>query len=148
VPAQGIFGGYPGSGVYFGAIAESGAWEALQEGQILTFPELEKNTWQNFKPEPSKAVWPRDRHIEKGAGGDVFVMTFVAGGGYGDPLDRDPVAVSADVSEGYVSSSAAKSAYGVVLNADGRVDEESTKKLRAQLRDDRITSAVCPAEIS
>ena len=44
------------------------------------------------------------------------------GGGYGDPLERDPEAVRADVREGFVSAERAREGYGVVLGAAGEVD--------------------------
>jgi N-methylhydantoinase B len=38
-----------------------------------------------------------------------------SGGGFGDPLERDPARVAADMSEGYVTPEAAEAIYGVVL---------------------------------
>jgi N-methylhydantoinase B len=59
------------------------------------------------------------------------------GGGYGDPLERDPAAVLVDVLDGWVSRDAAESEYGVVLtgSADGelRLDLTATQALRARL---------------
>ena len=146
VPSQGIFGGYPSSGVYFGAIGESRAWESLQAGRIPIFEDLERDSWDKFIPEASKAVWPQNRHLEKGAGGEVFVMTFVGGGGYGDPLTRDPAEVAADVVEGVVSSVAARSIYGVALNVDELVDGSATETLRAHLREQRVVGATRPVD--
>ncbi len=61
------------------------------------------------------------------------------GGGYGDPLDRDPQAVLYDVLEGWVSAEAAEGVYGVVLRPDKgpvglRVDEDATRLRREDLR--------------
>jgi N-methylhydantoinase B len=148
VPTQGIFGGYPSSGVYFGPITKSGAWEALRDGRIPIFEDLERDSWDNFKPEASKTVWPQNRRLEKGPGGEVFVMTFVGGGGYGDPLARDPIAVAADVFEGVVSPIAARSIYGVLMHDDEQVDESGTESLRARLRELRIEGATVPAKTS
>jgi N-methylhydantoinase B len=64
---------------------------------------------------------------------DIVVMRTAGGGGYGDPLDRDPRRVLADVRFGYVSSRKAHAVYGVVLSADG-VDEASTAALRRRMR--------------
>jgi N-methylhydantoinase B len=67
--------------------------------------------------------------------GDVFRLDTPGGGGYGDPLARDPDAVLADVREGVVSPETASEAYGVVLAHDGRsweVDRAATQALRAQ----------------
>src|SRR5262249_41447878 len=47
--------------------------------------------------------------------GDVLLMESSGGGGFGDPLERDSARVAADVSEGYVSESAASAVYGVIL---------------------------------
>ena len=52
------------------------------------------------------------------------------GGGWGDPMERDPELVRADVSEELVSREAARDKYGVVLCDDLTIDEEATNKLR------------------
>jgi N-methylhydantoinase B len=46
------------------------------------------------------------------------------GGGYGDPLERDPEAVLLDVLNGYVSIEAAARDYGVVIRSTKRSDEQ------------------------
>jgi N-methylhydantoinase B len=45
------------------------------------------------------------------------------GGGYGDPLERDPALVLADVLEGWVSVAGAEADYGVVFS--GAIEDES-----------------------
>ncbi|HEX9584598.1 MAG TPA: hydantoinase B/oxoprolinase family protein [Gammaproteobacteria bacterium] len=77
--------------------------------------------------------------------GDVVLMESAGGGGYGDPLDRDPEDVRADVGAGYVSAQRARDGYGVVLAADG-VDEASTRALRRRLREARVRLTVAPDE--
>ena len=63
--------------------------------------------------------------------GDVVTIDAPGGGGYGNPLERDPEMVAADVMEGYVSLESARADYGVVLDpATCEVDMEETKKLR------------------
>ncbi len=52
------------------------------------------------------------------------------GGGWGDPLERDPQSVLHDVLEGLVSTEAAERDYGVVI-AGGRIDAEATSRLRS-----------------
>ena len=54
-----------------------------------------------------------------------------AGGGWGDPLERDPQAVARDVREELISVESARRDYGVVLGAGGAPDRESTARLRA-----------------
>ncbi|WP_435181313.1 hydantoinase B/oxoprolinase family protein [Halorussus sp. AFM4] len=52
------------------------------------------------------------------------------GGGHGDPHDRLPEVVRADVIDGYVSREAARDTYGVVLHDDNSIDHEATRALR------------------
>lgn len=68
--------------------------------------------------------------------GDVVILRTSGAGGYGDPLDREPSAVLADVRSGLVSPAAAKQDYGVVVRAE-HVDETATREQRARLRDER-----------
>jgi N-methylhydantoinase B len=65
--------------------------------------------------------------------GEVIRIRTTGGGGWGDPLRRDPVAVARDVAWGKVSAAAARRDYGVVL-VDGSVDLDATSALRAELR--------------
>ncbi|NIS35926.1 MAG: hydantoinase B/oxoprolinase family protein, partial [Actinobacteria bacterium] len=64
------------------------------------------------------------------APGEVGSIQTPGGGGYGDPLERDPAAVREDVLDGKVSAEAAAEEYGVVV-ADGEVDREATERRRA-----------------
>jgi N-methylhydantoinase B len=65
--------------------------------------------------------------------GDVVVMDAAGGGGYGDPLEREPDLVAADVREGYVSLESARDDYGVAIDtATGDVDKEETEVLRGK----------------
>jgi len=67
--------------------------------------------------------------------GDVVVMEAAGGGGYGDPLERDPELVEWDVREGYVSIEAARRDYGVVIHPGTlEVDLEATKELRSSMK--------------
>ncbi|MHC1559946.1 hydantoinase B/oxoprolinase family protein [Actinomycetospora sp. C-140] len=71
------------------------------------------------------------------APGEVFTMFWQGGGGYGDPLVRDPADVARDVREEKVTASTAAQAYGVVVDASGTVDTAATEARRAALRDGR-----------
>jgi len=62
--------------------------------------------------------------------GEAILATSTGGGGYGDPRTRDPAAVAADVSEGWVSRTRAREVYGVELMNDGSVDLAGTALLR------------------
>ena len=68
---------------------------------------------------------------------DVVVEESAGGGGYGDPLGRDPEAVSRDVAYGYISPAAALASYGVVVR-DPDVDAGATAAERSRLARTRI----------
>ncbi|TDB86601.1 hypothetical protein E1264_17465 [Actinomadura sp. KC216] len=69
--------------------------------------------------------------------GQVIRIRTTGGGGWGDPLDRDPSRVAADVRDGKVSVDGARDDYGVVVLAGGLVDEDATAALRERLRAER-----------
>ena len=72
--------------------------------------------------------------------GQVIRIRTTGGGGWGDPLDRDPELVARDVQWGKVSSAAARDDYGVVLSCEGQradVDASATEELRGTLRAER-----------
>jgi N-methylhydantoinase B len=67
--------------------------------------------------------------------GDRIEFYSAGGGGYGDPLTRDPEAVEQDVFNEYVSIEKARSDYGVVIDPETKkADLKATDKLRAELR--------------
>ena len=76
------------------------------------------------------------------APGEVLAMTWQGGGGYGDPLRREPEKVATDLTSFRVSAEAATQIYGVVIKANGTVDAGATETQRGQLRRARIGSDV------
>ena len=64
--------------------------------------------------------------------GDLLHFVTWGGGGWGDPLAREPDAVARDVRSGLISASTA-AAYGVVLDASDAPDLAATAALRAGL---------------
>jgi N-methylhydantoinase B len=75
--------------------------------------------------------------------GDLFSRPTAGGGGYGDPLERDPEKVRADVADDYVSIERAATDYGVVLKVvdidlcEYEVDHAATQKARTEIRAQR-----------
>jgi N-methylhydantoinase B len=66
--------------------------------------------------------------------GDIYRHVMAGGGGFGDPLEREPECVRADVLDGKVSREHARSAYGVIIDDDTRVNAAATRAMRADLR--------------
>jgi N-methylhydantoinase B len=66
------------------------------------------------------------------AGDQLHFITW-GGGGWGDPLERDPALVGKEIVQGLVTPAGAR-AYGVVADDAGVVDEAATAALRAEMR--------------
>ena len=77
--------------------------------------------------------------------GDVVLIETSGGGGFGDPLEREPERVMADVAEGYVGATAAKERYGVIADQHG-VDDTATRRQRDALSARRIRIALVAAD--
>jgi N-methylhydantoinase B len=87
--------------------------------------------------------------------GDVFSRPTAGGGGFGDPLERDPALVLEDVADDYVSIERAAKDYGVVLTVvDAEicayaVDKAATEAMRKAIRRQRIDwLATDPEEVA
>lgn len=70
--------------------------------------------------------------------GDIVTFRTPGAGGWGDPMQRPPEAVLADVEAGFVTADHARRAYGVAL-CDGRIDHQATAALRAGAASNRGT---------
>ena len=112
------FGHHPPAGVLGGTAGSLASVEKIDaEGKVTEEP-----TIGDVKLGPGEWV----RGLESG------------GGGYGDPLERDPEAVRLDVLDRWVSRRGAEEDYGVVLTGDPEpggllVDADATSVLRARL---------------
>ena len=110
-PPHGLFGGDPGSA-----------------------------SWNYVNPGRSDRILPvLMTEVERLRRGDVFRHEMSGGGGYGDPLERDPENVLRDVIEEKVTREHAEHAYGVVLVQSGgpgawTLDLPATGRLREEMR--------------
>ena len=74
--------------------------------------------------------------------GDILHFITWGGGGWGDPLARDPELVALEVRRGLVTETGAL-AYGVVVSADGTaVDAAATTELRVAMRARQTAGAI------
>lgn len=99
----------------------------------------------DMTPDPEHGEWNRGTEFSstkisgaKFANGEVLLVMPAAGGGYGEPLDRDAELVRHDVWNEVVSLRAAEEIYGVVIDPETlTVDEEATTQTRAHLTAER-----------
>lgn len=73
---------------------------------------------------------------------DAYAVSWCGGAGFGDPFRRDPARIQADLDDQIITSEAARSIYGAVLGADGRVDADATTRHRAETVRQRIDPAL------
>jgi N-methylhydantoinase B len=92
-----------------------------------------------FNPGRSdERVMPSKFPYMKVKAGETIRTVSPCGGGYGDPLQRDPQRVVEDVRDGFVSVESARRNYGVAVVADEaasdgwRLNEEETGRLRSE----------------
>ena len=85
-------------------------------------------------------LWLNGQEIDHGVrrrlrAGDSVRFQLMGGGGYGDPLERDPDRVQADVRAGLVSVEAARADYGVVVEpGTSSVDRHASDAMRRSAR--------------
>ncbi len=123
----GLAGGYPGSSQADLAVRSSNVRELFAQGRIPTSLDEIRGDHQVLACEDELLLWPDDVHY----------MSWQSGGGYGDPLLRDPARVAYDVAEFRVTQESARSIYGVVLSPDGTADLTATEEHRRGLKDRR-----------
>jgi len=83
-----------------------------------------------LNPETESEILP-SKFIRTLKKGDVYRMIQPGGGGYGDPLERDPKSVYSDIQQNKISSERAFEVYGVVIDKDkGNLNIEETVSRR------------------
>ena len=134
VPGPGLFGGYPTSTNKFQLITGAGIGDHFaRTGTIPTDPAQLGGESEWVGPKTFDKVVRED---------DLWIFGWSGGGGYGDPLDREPEAVLDDVINGRVTSGWAAEAYGVVIEGDddaARVDPAATESRRAAIISERLS---------
>jgi len=126
--AVGINGGYPANTSMFKIMRDADVAERFARGEIPTEIHDLSGTLEYLPAKTETVQRPTD----------AFEHTWSGGGGFGDPIDRDPALVYDDVQTGAVSERAAREIYGVALNGGGP-DIEQTEALREEIRRERLS---------
>jgi N-methylhydantoinase B len=132
--SPGLCGGYPSNTNQFAIVRDSDVLVRLAAGEV---PQVLEELSGEFEAHGAYAVTSMRR-------GDVYRAVSMGGGGYGDPLDRDPLLVARDVERSLVTREWAERLWGVVLTEPGEVDPGGTAARREQLREERRTAASAP----
>lgn len=105
-------------------------------GKLPSTPEAVRDLEGDHSWLPAKAI-----HVPFGENEVIEHLVF-GGGGYGDPLQRDPQLVAKDKRAGDVTNYAVDNIYGVVLDASGEPDADGTRRRREELISKRLEEAV------
>ncbi len=133
-----------GAGQHRGGLGQLIELESSEQAPILLFAGVERTKYpargrDGGEPGALGRITLRSGAVLKGKGeqlipaGDLLYWETPGGGGYGDPLQRDPDMVERDLRLGLVSPHAAEQIYGVLLTDDGRLDRTATALLRKRL---------------
>jgi len=144
---QGMMGGYPSPGAAV-AVAQGTNLPALIEQGVTptTFQELVDLVADGRLTADRLEIWKSDAPDHTLKDNDLWSQIAGTGGGWGDPLERDPDSVALDANMNRVPAGFSERIYGVVLTfADGRytVDESATRAKRAALLAERRETS-CP----
>ncbi len=146
---QGIFGGYPGKIHYVYLLTGTDIKERIARGDELPTGEGP----DPCNPEITRLVGGKcqvshgNMTVSKPlTEGDVVLMQYRGMGGFGDPLDREPGLIEADLENGIVTQEMAERICGVVIErneAEDRlvVNRPRSEARRAELRRARIAKA-------
>lgn len=135
--SPGLCGGYPGGGSTVIYKKNSNICEQWKAGNLpLQLEELRGET----------EYLPAKYTLELKPG-DIFSAVPHGGGGFGDPIARDPKKVRQDVTLGLVSRRMAEAIYGVAIDEKGEIDYEDTLAKRKSIRMARLQMRSHAAQI-
>lgn len=126
--STGLFGGYPGTQNIREVVTGSDTWEQFARGRIPA--DTEEIGGERPPMRGRQGMFPM-------APGDVIKTVHQSGGGWGDPLARPFDELADDLRHGAVSADAAARLYGAVVGTDGRLDEDASRRRRADLLEAR-----------
>jgi acetophenone carboxylase len=134
---QGLFGGYGSGGMPFVRITNTNLKELFNSSKF----DLPSASWMVYKEKAIQGTYEADKYPSPPrlvSEFDIAVGGSGGGGGYGDPIERDPLLVMKDLEDGLISERVVKNVYKVVYDTDTLlIDQEKTKKLREKELNDR-----------
>jgi N-methylhydantoinase B len=131
----GAGGGMPSCAIEFGVHREAGVVAGFADGLLPASPQ----DTSGYEVVTMKGT-------DRMSANDLLVMRASASGGWGDPLERDPMAVAEDVRDGIVSRATAERLYGVVLDDAGAV-VDATGGCRAAIRAGRAAQPLARDQV-
>jgi len=139
---QGLCGGYGSPVMPFVRIVDTNLKEIFHSAEAS----LPSASWMTYVGKQISGTYEADKYPSPPRlvhEYDIVAGGTAGGGGYGDPIERDPSLVMQDLEDGIISHRVARDVYRVAYNEESLlVDEEKTRMLREQERLDRKTRGV------
>jgi N-methylhydantoinase B/oxoprolinase/acetone carboxylase alpha subunit len=134
---QGLFGGYGSPVMPFVRITNTNLKELLRSPDF----KLPSTSWMAYEEKGIQGDYEADKYPSPPRpvkAFDIVAGGTAGGGGYGDPLERDPLLVMKDLEDGVISHRVAEDIYRVSYNRETlMVDQDETKSLRQKEREER-----------
>jgi N-methylhydantoinase B len=127
--SAGLVGGFPGATNAALVVTDSGARDAFAAGRAIGGPEELSHPGRAL-PGVARVALDSD---------DVLEVITTGGGGFGDPIEREPARVVVDVRSRLVSAAEAARIYGVILTPGGDLDVAATDARRTSIRAERLS---------
>jgi N-methylhydantoinase B len=122
--SSGLSGGYPANTARDVLIRSSSIGELIKKGVLPSDLTEIRGTLEIMAPEAETDIYENE----------VYYTLWQAGGGYGDPLLRDPHRVLQDLVERKISPETTRNIYGVVVDSGCSVDGQKTAQLRDEIK--------------
>jgi len=147
----GMMGGYPSPGATTAIAQGTNLQDLFRQGiSPSTLQETIELSDKGILKTKKIKVWKSDAPETNLKQDDLWCQQAEAGGGWGDPLERDPLAVLEDANANMVNIAFVEEMHGVVLKASGeetyKIDEEATVEKRKALRAQRKSESVPVSE--
>lgn len=139
--STGMMGGYPATTNAYTFITESDILDRMKDSRLIEDTSEVKGN--------SVLLGLRQENFTQNAA-DVYAVRWSGGGGFGDPMLRDPELIEHDLEHLNVTPEAAHDIFGAVLDADEHVDVAATLENRKKImaaRVKRLGNGNAPREI-
>jgi len=145
---DGLFGGYAGPRQKNVALRNINTSQLINRRQPLVH-EIGDPRRPSYEGRVKGEILVYDHLVEHMtvSNSDIFINIQHSPGGLGDPIERDPALVRADLENGFATQEISRDIYCVKTNYDEvakewRVDEAGTKRLRQRKRKQRLERGI------